>query len=74
MSFPLALFGMPHGWEWIVILVVFMMLFGVGKLPEVGKHLGKSIKAFKKEMHPDELDVTPTTEEIDGIETEDAKA
>jgi sec-independent protein translocase protein TatA len=72
MSVSLALIGMPIGWEWIVILIVFVMLFGVGKLPEVGKHLGKGIKAFKKEMRGAELDVTDTTEELESPEHEDA--
>lgn len=72
MSFPFAFVGMPIGWEWLVILVVFVMLFGVGKLPEVGKHLGKGIKAFKKEMRGAELDVTDTTEELENSEHEDA--
>lgn len=72
MSVSLALIGMPIGWEWIVILIVFVMLFGVGKLPEVGKHLGKGIKSFKKEMRGAELDVTDTTEELESSEHEDA--
>jgi len=72
MSVPVALIGMPIGWEWIVILVVFVMLFGVGKLPEVGKHLGKGIKAFKKEMRGEELDVTESTEELESPASEDA--
>ena len=72
MSVSLALIGMPIGWEWIVILIVFVMLFGVGKLPEVGKQIGKGIKSFKKEMRGAELDVTETTEELESPEHEDA--
>lgn len=37
-------FGMP---ELIVILVIVMVIFGAGKLPEVGGALGKSIRNFK---------------------------
>ncbi|MEE2830327.1 MAG: twin-arginine translocase TatA/TatE family subunit [Myxococcota bacterium] len=73
MSFAITLIGMPVGWEWIVILVVFMMLFGVGKLPEVGKKLGEGIRSFKKGMNADELDVTPSTEQLE-TSTEDAEA
>jgi sec-independent protein translocase protein TatA len=72
MSVSLALIGMPHGWEWIVILIVFGAVFGLGKLPEVGKHLGKGLKAFKKEIRGAELDVTDTTEELESSEHEDA--
>lgn len=34
----------------IVILVIVMIIWGPGKLPELGEGLGKSIKAFKKVM------------------------
>ena len=38
-------FGMP---ELIVILVIILVVFGAGKLPEIGSALGKSIKNFKR--------------------------
>jgi len=38
-------FGMP---EMIIILVIVMVVFGAGKLPEIGGALGKSIKNFKR--------------------------
>ena len=34
--------------ELIVILVIIMVLFGAGKLPEIDSGLGKAIKNFKK--------------------------
>ena len=34
----------------IVILVIVLIIFGPGKLPELGNSLGKSIKNFKKAM------------------------
>ena len=34
----------------ILILVIVLIIFGPGKLPEFGEGLGKSIKAFKKAM------------------------
>lgn len=37
-------FGVP---ELLIILVIGLVLFGPGKLPDVGKALGKSIKEFK---------------------------
>ncbi len=33
--------------ELIIILVIIVLIFGVGKLPEVGSALGKGIKEFK---------------------------
>lgn len=37
--------GMP---ELIVILVIVLIIFGAGKLPDIGAGLGKGIKNFKK--------------------------
>lgn len=35
-------------WELIAILVIVLIIFGPGKLPEVGKSLGKTIREFRK--------------------------
>ena len=41
--------------ELIVILVIVVLIFGAGKLPEIGGAVGKAIKGFKKSVHePDE--------------------
>lgn len=37
--------GMP---ELIIILVIILIIFGAGKLPEIGAGMGKAIKNFKK--------------------------
>lgn len=34
--------------ELILILVIILIIFGVGKLPEIGTGMGKAIKNFKK--------------------------
>jgi len=52
--------GIPMGPELIVILVVVVLIFGVGKLSDVGGALGKSIREFRKEAklpddEPDQL-------------------
>jgi len=55
--------GMP---ELLVILVIILIIFGAGKLPEIGSALGRGIKNFKKASHePDEIDVTPNSKKID---------
>jgi len=46
--------GMP---ELIIILVIILIIFGAGKLPEIGAGMGKAIKNFKgatKEETPNE--------------------
>jgi sec-independent protein translocase protein TatA len=40
--------GMPSGWEWIIILVAILLLFGGAKLPQLAKALGQSKRAFKE--------------------------
>jgi sec-independent protein translocase protein TatA len=59
--------GVP---ELVIILLIVVVIFGVGKLPEIGKHLGAGIKNFKNEVNdgnaPEQLpadskDSTPST-------------
>ena len=53
--------GIP---ELIIILVIVLIIFGAGKLPEIGSGLGKGIKNFKKAAHGvDEIEVTPEKKE-----------
>lgn len=52
--------GVP---ELLIILVIVMIIFGAGKLPQIGEGLGKGIKNFRKATkEPDEIDVTPDAE------------
>jgi sec-independent protein translocase protein TatA len=52
--------GMP---ELLIILVIILIIFGAGKLPEIGGALGRGIKNFKKATRePNEIDVTPAPE------------
>ena len=41
------LFGMPGGWEWVVISLVVLLLFGAKKIPELARGLGRGIREFK---------------------------
>ncbi len=53
-------FGMP---ELIVILVIVLVVFGAGRLPEIGSALGKSIRNFKKASDgKDEIEIKPKKE------------
>jgi sec-independent protein translocase protein TatA len=54
--------GMP---ELIVILVIVLIIFGAGKLPQIGEGLGKGIRNFKKatSKEPEEIDVAPKKNE-----------
>ncbi len=37
-----------QGWEWVIIILAILLLFGAKKLPELAKGLGKGIREFKK--------------------------
>lgn len=41
-------FGGLGGWEWIIILVIVIILFGGSKLAGVGSALGQSIREFRE--------------------------
>ena len=57
------MFG-SFGWmELLLILFIVLIIFGAGKIPQLGEGLGKAIKGFKKSVHePDPIDVTPEPE------------
>ena len=42
--------GLGSGWHWLLILLVFVLLFGAGKISGLMGDLAKGIKSFKKEM------------------------
>jgi len=48
------MFGKIGPLEIGLILLVVIMIFGVGKLPEVGSAIGKSIRAFKQSQASDD--------------------
>ena len=45
MEVRFATFGV---WELVLILLIVVVIFGVGKLPQLGDSLGKSIRNFRK--------------------------
>jgi len=53
------MFGLGIG-ELLIILVIVLVIFGAGKLPDIGDGLGRGIRNFRKAVKsPDEIDVTP---------------
>lgn len=65
-------FGMPGGWEWLIILVVAVLLFG-RRLPEIARGMGKSLTEFKKGIKEAENEVTKPVED-DVVSPEDTSS
>ncbi|HEV3271288.1 MAG TPA: twin-arginine translocase TatA/TatE family subunit [Candidatus Methylacidiphilales bacterium] len=57
MLHPLFAFGLPHGGEWLYILLGIIILFGADKLPKLARGLGKSLGEFKKAKEEFEKEV-----------------
>ena len=56
------MFGLGIG-ELVVVLVIVLVVFGAGRLPEVMGSLGKGVRQFKRGLkEPPEIDVTPEDE------------
>ncbi len=64
-------------WELGLILLVILLVFGVGKLPDVGRQLGKGIRDFKKfsaGTSDEEVKTSADKPEIKKADTDDTKS
>ena len=53
-------FGVP---ELILILAVLLLVFGPGKLPQLGSALGETLKSFRKGAHEEPRLINPKDDE-----------
>ncbi|PWB79723.1 MAG: twin-arginine translocase TatA/TatE family subunit [Candidatus Methylomirabilota bacterium] len=68
------MFGLGFS-ELLIILVIVMVIFGAGRLPELGSGLGKAIRGFKDSLAgKDAIDVTPKKEKGEGKRSGEKKA
>jgi sec-independent protein translocase protein TatA len=59
------MFGFGIG-EMLVVLVIVLIIFGAGRLPELGEGLGRGIRNFRKATNePDSIDVSPPNPDAD---------
>lgn len=49
-------------WHWLIVLVIVVLVFGTGKLKNMGKDLGGAIKGFKEGMKEGDAPVAKTAE------------
>jgi sec-independent protein translocase protein TatA len=61
MLLPLAI----HGWEWIIIALVVLLLFGGKKIPELMRGLGKGVKSFKQGLNEVEDEVKEIKKDLE---------
>lgn len=57
--------GMP---ELIIILIIILIIFGAGKLPEIGSGIGRGIKNFKKASEEPPEEISPPKENSNSAE------
>ena len=61
------MFGSLGFTELILILVIVLIIFGAGKLPQLGEGVGKAIKGFKKSVQEaEQYDIDPQTQAEEG--------
>jgi len=51
-------------WEIALILVIILIVFGVGRLPQVGGAIGKGIRSFRKAQSGEEEEEEEEKEEV----------
>ena len=59
---------LPGGWEWIIVLVIVLLLFGPGRIGKIAGELGRSIKAFREGLGKDKQDEEQVTDSSGNIE------
>ncbi len=58
------MFRNVQGWEFIIILVVLLLLFGARKLPDLARSIGASAKEFRKGMEEGAEDEEESSTEV----------
>lgn len=54
--------GLP---ELVIVLLIVMLIFGAGRLPQIGEGLGKAIRNLKRGLNTDDdIDITPADKQV----------
>ncbi len=62
--------GIPGGWEWIIVLVIALLIFGK-RLPSTMRSIGKGVVEFKKGLKDVKDEVDEVEEDIKKIDDND---
>lgn len=68
----MAMFGLPGGSEWLIILAIILLLFGPTQLPKLMKSLGKSAKSLREGLEGKGEEEDDTAKAADKQATEPA--
>jgi len=66
------MFGI-RGWEWIILLVIIILIFGPSKIPDLARSVGKAVTEFRKGIKGAKDDIEEIPDEITGVEEEAKK-
>ena len=58
-------------WHWLIVLVVVLLIFGTGKLKNMGKDLGGAVKGFKDGMREGSSDTPGAPPQVSGTPARD---
>jgi sec-independent protein translocase protein TatA len=58
---------MPNlgGWEWVIILVIVLLVFGVGRVGRLGEELGKGVRAFRQGVREEDEEGSAEEEAVE---------
>lgn len=56
--------SMPGPWEWGVILLIVLVLFGAKRLPELARSVGQSLKEFRKAKDEFDRELQKSSEDL----------
>ncbi len=55
--------GNLNGWEWVIIIVVVLLLFGAKRIPTLMRNVGKGINSFKQGLQDAKEEINKPLEE-----------
>ena len=61
----MQLAGFAGGWEWVIIVLAVLILFGAKKIPEFARGLGKGVKEFKDAKDDIEESINDAKDDIE---------
>ena len=60
--------AVPGGWEWVIIALVVLLLFGAKRIPELARGLGQGIREFKGAVDDAKQELDDAAESINSTD------